>query len=155
MHLTPSQQQAISTVNQHLLLVACAGSGKTEVVAQRTVEILKRPGVHPRNVVAFTFTDKAAAELKERIAARVRQQLGEVPGLAEMYVGTMHGYALSLLQTHVPETFKYAVLSDVQNRLLIDRNSTRSGLTSVHATTATKDASRCAGTCTRGFTSRF
>ncbi len=138
MHLTPAQRQAVSTLDQHLLLVACAGSGKTEVVAQRTVEILKRPGVHPRDIVAFTFTEKAAAELKERIITRVRQQLGEVTGLAEMYVGTMHGYALNLLQTHVPDTFKYAVLSDVQNRLLIDRNSTRSGLTGVHATTAAK-----------------
>jgi DNA helicase-2/ATP-dependent DNA helicase PcrA len=46
-----------------------------------------------------------------------------------MYIGTMHGYCLDLLQTYVPETFKYGVLTDVTQQLLIDRESKRSGLT--------------------------
>ena len=46
-----------------------------------------------------------------------------------MYVGTMHGYALDLLQRLVPETFKYSVLTDITARLLVDRNSRKSGLT--------------------------
>ena len=50
-------------------------------------------------------------------------------GLAELFIGTMHGYARDLLQTWVPETFKRNVLYDIQARLFIDRNSRASGLT--------------------------
>lgn len=77
----------------------------------------------------FTFTEKAAAELRERVHTVVRADIGEVVGLAEMYIGTMHGYCLDLLQTYVPETFKYGVLTDITQQLLIDRESKRSGLT--------------------------
>lgn len=138
MQLTVNQQAAINTVNRHLRIVACAGSGKTEVISRRIVKILQQPGVEPRHIVAFTFTEKAAEELKQRITARVREELGEVRGMAELFVGTMHGYALSMLQSHVPEAFKRTVLSDVQARILIDRNSRRSGLTDTQARTKDK-----------------
>src|SRR5690606_20507861 len=95
---------------------------------------LGQPGVRPANIVGFTFTEKAAAELKERIHRIVREEHGDLPGLAEMYVGTMHGYALNLLQTYIPEAFKYGVLTDITQRLLIDRESTKSGLTTCPTT---------------------
>src|SRR5687768_8492750 len=100
MQSTPSQQKAIEFDGKNLQLIACAGSGKTEVVARRVVHLL-RPGPNglaPRDIVAFTFTDKAAAELKERIITRVRESLGNIPGLAEMFVGTIHAFALELLK---------------------------------------------------------
>ena len=53
-----------------------------------------------------------------------------------MYVGTMHGYALDLLQRLIPEKFKFSVLTDITAQLLVDRYSSRSGLTSC-PTTAT------------------
>jgi DNA helicase-2/ATP-dependent DNA helicase PcrA len=56
--------------------LACAGSGKTEVVARRVVRLLtpaQSEALHPRNIIAFTFTDKAAAEMKERIVTRTRE----------------------------------------------------------------------------------
>lgn len=125
---TPSQAEAVSCLEEPLQIVACAGSGKTQVISQRIAKILALPGVEPRNVVAFTFTEKAAAELKERVLALVGRELGEVRGLAEMYIGTMHGYCLDLLQRLVPEKFKYSVLSDITAQLLVDRNSKKSGL---------------------------
>jgi DNA helicase-2/ATP-dependent DNA helicase PcrA len=131
---TPTQQAAIEELSAPLQLIACAGSGKTQVISQRISRILGQPGVRPANIVAFTFTEKAAAELKDRIHRIVREEHGEMVGLAEMYVGTMHGYALSLLQTYVPEAFKYGVLTDITQRLLIDRESTRSGLTTCPTT---------------------
>jgi ATP-dependent DNA helicase UvrD/PcrA len=94
-------------------------------------ELLKEKGeagLRPRNVVAFTFTDRAGAELKDRITRRVKEVLGEITGMAEMYVGTIHGYCLQLLQSHLPDYFKYRVLNEVQARLLVDRASIKSGL---------------------------
>ncbi|MFV8182422.1 ATP-dependent helicase [Streptomyces sp. AF1B] len=133
MQFTDAQRTAIDTHDDNLLIVACAGSGKTEVISQRIARLIGRPGVQPRNIVAFTFTEKAAGELKERVHTRIRELHGEVHGLAEMYIGTMHGYALDLLHSHVPEAFKYNVLNDVQTRLIIDKYSTQSGLTTTNA----------------------
>jgi DNA helicase-2/ATP-dependent DNA helicase PcrA len=126
---TSAQAEAIACLDEPLQIIACAGSGKTQVISQRIAAILAQPGVDPRNVVAFTFTEKAAAELKERILSIVEQEGLGTLGLAEMYVGTMHGYALDLLQRLVPETFKFSVLTEITSRMLIDRNSRKSGLT--------------------------
>jgi len=131
---TPAQQAAIDEIAAPLQLIACAGSGKTQVISQRISNILGQPGVTPANIVAFTFTEKAAAELKERIYSIVEQEHPGIVGLAEMYVGTMHGYCLNLLQTYIPEAFKYGVLTEITQRLLIDRESTNSGLTTCTTT---------------------
>jgi DNA helicase-2/ATP-dependent DNA helicase PcrA len=131
---TDAQAEAIATVGEALQIIACAGSGKTQVISQRIAKILAQPGIEPRNVIAFTFTEKAAAELKERILGLVEEDLGDVTGLAEMYVGTMHGYALDLVQRLVPDTFKYSVMTDITNQLFIDRYSGRSGLNSCPTT---------------------
>ncbi|MBK6470360.1 MAG: ATP-dependent helicase [Betaproteobacteria bacterium] len=131
---TEAQLAAIDHISGNLQLIACAGSGKTEVVAQRVVTLLRPPadggaGCRPENIVAFTFTDKAAAELKERIHKRCRESLGDITGLAEMYVGTIHGFCLELLKSEVPLFMKYDVLNEVQQTLFVDRHSKASGLT--------------------------
>ena len=128
---TEAQAEAIACLDEPLQIIACAGSGKTQVISERTAAILSIPGAEPRNIVAFTFTEKAAAELKDRIYGIVGD---ETVGLAEMYIGTMHGYCLDLVQRLVPETFKFSALTDVTGRMLIDRNSKKSGLTSCPTT---------------------
>lgn len=128
MKFTSSQLNAIQHHAENLQLIACAGSGKTEVVARRIAHLLNH-GMAPANIIAFTFTEKAAAELKERIVTRCREELGDVHGLAEMYVGTIHAFCLEILKSGVPEYLKYGVLNEVQQSLLIDRNSKQSGLT--------------------------
>ena len=131
---TPRQCDAIAHTRGNLQLIACAGSGKTEVVAQRVVNLL-RPvtaggaGCAPENIVAFTFTEKASAELKERIHKRCQEQLGNTIGLAGLYVGTVHGFCLELLKTEVAEYLKFEVLNEVQLSLFVDRHSKSSGLT--------------------------
>jgi DNA helicase II / ATP-dependent DNA helicase PcrA len=122
MKFTDEQQRAIDHLEGNLQLIACAGSGKTEVVARRVVTLLTPMkdgggGCTPANIVAFTFTDKAAAELKERIHDRCRETFGAMTGLAEMYVGTIHGFCLDLLKSEVPEYMKYEVLNEVQQVL--------------------------------------
>src|SRR5687767_14155920 len=132
MKLTSEQERAIRHAAGNLQLIACAGSGKTEVVARRVVHLLTpgRPdSLIPANIIAFTFTEKAAAELKERIVTRTREALGDVPGMAEMFVGTIHAFCLELLKSESPEHLKYEVLNEVQQALLVDRNSKKSGLT--------------------------
>jgi len=133
MKLTGQQRRAIAHTIGHLQLIACAGSGKTEVVAQHVASLLTpgaSPECLPRNVIAFTFTQKAAAELKERIVTRCRDMHANLNGLAEMFVGTIHAFALDLLKSGVPEFLKYQVLNEVQQLLFIDRHSRESGLTS-------------------------
>lgn len=134
MDFTANQTAAINSVDSNLQIIACAGSGKTEVVARRVVSLLKPAaegggGCRPENIVAFTYTDKAAGELKERIHDRCREAFGDVIGLAEMYVGTIHGYCLELLKSEVPDYMKYDVLNEVQQALFVDRHSRATGLT--------------------------
>jgi DNA helicase-2/ATP-dependent DNA helicase PcrA len=129
---TPDQLKAIQHRSGHLQLLACAGSGKTEVVAQRIAHLLTPGNGHPlrpAEIIAFTFTDRAAAELKDRIIGRCRERLGEITGLAEMFVGTIHAYCLELLKREVPTYLKFEVLNEVQQHLFIDRHSAASGLT--------------------------
>ncbi|MEX2375060.1 MAG: ATP-dependent DNA helicase [Dehalococcoidia bacterium] len=129
---TDAQLRAIEEIDCNLQIIACAGSGKTRVVAERVLHILESKrdqGIGPENVVAFTFTEKAAAELKDRITRLYRDRFGDVEGLGAMYVGTIHGFCLELLQTSVPEYLKYDVLDEIGQRLFVDRHSTASGLT--------------------------
>jgi DNA helicase-2/ATP-dependent DNA helicase PcrA len=102
----------------HLQIIASAGSGKTEVVSQR-VAALCSEGVAPEAIVAFTFTERAAASLKARIERCILadQSLGEpfLDRLGAMFVGTIHAYCFALLQQHVPRYETFDLLDD--NRL--------------------------------------
>ena len=75
-------------------IIACAGAGKTETVSQRVASLIAE-GVAPRSIVAFTFTERAASELKERIAKRV-SEIDETGNWADkltgLFVGTIHAY---------------------------------------------------------------
>src|SRR4051794_27638164 len=119
---------ALDGLDENLQIVACAGAGKTEAVSQRVVAQLALAGVRPENVVAFTFNERAAAELKDRIAQRYEERTGTRTGLADVYVGTIHGFCLDVLQANEPEALSFRVLSDIQQRLFIARNSVKSGL---------------------------
>ena len=111
-------QAAVSYRGGHLQIIASAGSGKTEVVSQR-VATLCAEGIEPAGIVAFTFTERAAASLKSRIERCVvaDPRLGEpyLDRLGGMFVGTIHSYCFSLLQKHVPRYETFDVLDD--NRL--------------------------------------
>lgn len=133
---TEAQAAAIACLDEPLQIIACAGSGKTQVISQRISSLLALDEVKPRNIVAFTFTERAAAELKDRVLSILERDGIERLGLAEMYIGTMHGYCLDLLQRLVPQTFKFSVLTEITTRMLIDRNSKKSGLTTCPTTSS-------------------
>jgi DNA helicase-2/ATP-dependent DNA helicase PcrA len=135
MEYTSAQKRAIKTLNQNLQIIACAGSGKTQVISQRIVEALKGTGgrkASPGEIVAFAFTEKAAGELKERIRRTALNDGLVDTGFADMFVGTIHAYCLRILQqAPIYKFLKFGVLTEIQQRLLIDRNSKKSGLTEV------------------------
>ncbi len=67
-NLSEVQMEAVKTIDEDLEIIACAGAGKTGVVTRRIVNILaSKPEILPENIVAFTFTKRAAEELKSRI----------------------------------------------------------------------------------------
>src|SRR5689334_1108909 len=89
------QQKVIAYRGGHLQVVACAGAGKTEAISRR-VSTLIEEGVEPVQIVAFTFTERAATSLKNRITRRVAEVKGEafLDRLGLMFVGTIHAYCL-------------------------------------------------------------
>src|SRR3954469_12602438 len=89
------QQHVIAHRGGHLQVIACAGAGKTEAISRR-VSTLIEEGAEPAHIVAFTFTERAAASLKNRITKRVLEAKGEdfLDRLGPMFVGTVHAYCL-------------------------------------------------------------
>ncbi len=118
--------RAVRHRGTHVQIIAAAGSGKTEVVSQRVADLLA-DGVEPRGVVAFTFTERAAAELKARIGLRVEERLGReaLDKLGGVFVGTIHAYCFRLLQQHVPRYETFDVLDDNQLTAFLSREATR------------------------------
>ena len=99
---TGEQRLAIERREGDLLLDAGAGSGKTSVLVERFVEAVLRDGIDVGAILTITFTDKAAAELRERIRARLRE-LG-APELARRtegaFISTIHGFCARLLRAN-------------------------------------------------------
>ena len=101
--LSPNQQRVVDQRGGHVQVIACAGSGKTESISRRVAGLVA-DGAEPASIVAFTFTERAAAELKERIVRRVQERMGSdfLDRLGPMFVGTIHSYCFRILQDHGP-----------------------------------------------------
>src|SRR6267143_6291588 len=130
--LSPEQEAVVAHRGSDLQVIACAGSGKTESIS-RLVAALIAEGAQPASIVAFTFTERAAAELKERIARRVGERMGGafLDRLGPMFVGTIHGYCFRLLQDHVPRYGNYDVLDEHRHAGILAREFFALGLTAV------------------------
>jgi len=114
--LNKPQREAVAAPLGHARILAGAGSGKTRVLVHRIAWLIQAEGFSPANIVAVTFTNKAAAEMRGRIEDMLGYPIGG------MWVGTFHGLAHRLLRSHwkeadLPQSFQI-LDSDDQQRML-------------------------------------
>lgn len=114
--LNPAQRLAVCSPTPTLLVLAGAGSGKTRVLVHRIAWLIKAEAIAPQRILAVTFTNKAASEMRARI-----ESLLNIP-TRDLWVGTFHGLAHRLLRRHaadakLPNTFQI-LDSDDQYRIL-------------------------------------
>ena len=114
--LNPAQRDAVSAAPGHYLVLAGAGSGKTRVLTHRIAWLNEVHGFPAHGILAVTFTNKAAGEMRARADVQLRN------GSRGMWIGTFHGLAHRLLRLHwqeakLPETFQ-VLDSDDQQRLV-------------------------------------
>ncbi|MFI5263658.1 MAG: UvrD-helicase domain-containing protein, partial [Candidatus Kapaibacterium sp.] len=134
MNLTPSQKSALD-LSTHTAIIANAGSGKTAVLVERYLNILeKHPELHPRNIIAITFTDSSARDLRKKIsealnerlkncrAGKDRDRLLEIRRqLGSAYISTIHSFAIQLLRTYPVEAnvdASFTILTSPEDQLL-------------------------------------
>lgn len=94
--LNKEQYEAVTHVNGPLLVIAGAGSGKTRVLTHRIAYLISETGVKPWNVLAITFTNKAAKEMKERIEKILGEDVAK-----DMWVGTFHSICVRILRREI------------------------------------------------------
>jgi DNA helicase II / ATP-dependent DNA helicase PcrA len=114
--LNEAQRDAVAADNQNMLVLAGAGSGKTRVLVHRIAWLIKAENFSPWSILAVTFTNKAAREMRSRI-----EEMLQIPSHG-MWVGTFHGLAHRLLKAHwqdagLPQNFQI-LDSDDQLRLV-------------------------------------
>ena len=115
-HLNDAQREAVTAAAEPVLVVAGAGSGKTRVLVHRIAWLIQVESVSPMGILAVTFTNKAAAEMRSRSEALLNMPV------ANLWVGTFHGLAHRLLRRHwqeagLPQSFQI-IDSDDQQRLI-------------------------------------
>lgn len=127
---TPSQQQAINEEGNNIIVSAGAGSGKTAVLTERVIRKLKS-GIHINELLVLTFTNAAAAEMKDRIRKAIRETKGlekENAKIDSAYITTFDSFALSVVKkyhTIINCTNKIEITDDVvidlKKRELLDK----------------------------------
>ncbi|MBI4560775.1 MAG: UvrD-helicase domain-containing protein, partial [Candidatus Rokubacteria bacterium] len=120
--LNPPQREAVTATEGPLLVLAGAGSGKTRVIAHRIAYLLAVRGVHPRNVLAVTFTNKAAEEMRRRVENLL------VPfGIRPPLIATFHSACVRILRQHVQHLgiSQAFVIYDEDDRLTVVKECLR------------------------------
>ena len=114
--LNESQRKAVEYIDGPSLVIAGAGSGKTRVLTYKIAYLLQQ-GVKPWNIMALTFTNKAAREMKERIGKLVGQDLAQ-----HLYMGTFHSIFSRILRAeaqHIGFTNNFTIYDETDSRSLI------------------------------------
>jgi DNA helicase-2/ATP-dependent DNA helicase PcrA len=123
--LNPAQREAVLHFEGPMLVLAGAGSGKTRVLTARIARLIEHHGVDPSRILALTFTNKAAGEMRERIA----RLLGEEP--KGMWSGTFHAIGARILRKaahHVGRTSSYTIYDEDDTLGVVKRIMEREGV---------------------------
>ncbi|MFL5638469.1 MAG: ATP-dependent helicase [Gemmatimonadaceae bacterium] len=123
--LNPAQREAVLHYEGPMLVLAGAGSGKTRVLTTRIARLIEHHGVDPSRILAVTFTNKAAGEMRERIA----RLLGEEP--KGMWSGTFHAIGARILRSsahHVGRTSSFTIYDEDDSLGLVKRIMEREGI---------------------------
>ena len=96
--LNEAQSEAVTSDSQHILILAGAGSGKTRTLTYRIGHLIHEQGVKPSDILAVTFTNKAAREMKERLEKIIKSNL------SKLWIGTFHSMFARLLRTETKAT---------------------------------------------------
>lgn len=114
--LNPAQREAVEAIDGPLLILAGPGSGKTRVIAHRVAYLIKVWGVRPRQIMAVTFTNKAAREMKERLYGLLGTSVNELT------VGTFHAICAQILRRdgkHIGIDSNFVIYDDDDQMSLI------------------------------------
>ncbi|WP_166416213.1 ATP-dependent helicase [Cochlodiniinecator piscidefendens] len=93
--LNPAQREAVETLDGPVLMLAGAGTGKTKALTSRITHLIRTGRARPNEILAVTFTNKAAREMKERVASMMDQPIDGMP-----WLGTFHAICVKLLRRH-------------------------------------------------------
>jgi DNA helicase-2/ATP-dependent DNA helicase PcrA len=96
MHVNPEQKRAIETTQGRVLVLAGAGSGKTSVLVQRCINLIKNHDVSPSSILGLTFTNKAAEEMRSRIAKFLSKEVAK-----EITLSTFHSFCFWILKQEI------------------------------------------------------
>ena len=119
--LNPAQRAIVGHMDGPLLAVVGPGSGKTHSIVLRALNLLLHEKAVPRQIVLFTFTEKAAFEMRDRLSAAA-QKVGYVGDLSELSVSTIHGLCNDILTRHRHRTSlgsNYQILDDLTQLLFL------------------------------------
>ncbi len=131
--LNPEQRRAVETVDGPLLIQAGAGSGKTKTLTHRIAYLIATKRATPYNILAVTFTNKAAREMRERVGSHLGQSADNRSFMP--YMGTFHGICVRILRQDgehvgIPRTFvifdesdRQAAVKQASKQLMIDEKS--------------------------------
>ena len=120
LELSEEQKRIIDHDRGHLRIIACPGSGKTETVSRRVAKLVGK-GEKPAEIVAFTFTEKAAGELKLRIRRILEEECPGKSDFGDMYVGTIDSFCLHMLKQVRPEYKSFEILDTNRRAAFVDR----------------------------------
>src|SRR5699024_6145038 len=93
--LNSQQKKALLKTEGPLLILAGAGSGKTKVVTSKIAYLVQEKGVYPSQILAITFTNKAAKEMQNRVANYLNQDV------SSMWIGTFHAICVRILRQYI------------------------------------------------------
>jgi len=127
MNYTDDQKKAIKQINGNVQIIACAGSGKTQTISARIANIILS-GIPKEKILAFTFTEKAANEMKLRIRAQLEEKMPKDPELGGMYIGTIHSFCFQYLKEVKPEFRNYDIISENKQLLFLSKHGRDIGI---------------------------